>query len=147
VEGRGTVIIQDVSISATNETRTPSILEDLKSKQQLISKALSRCKVASNTLEDYMYNAGSKSTDTGTQLQDIMDQYNESGKKLDRDEAELKKELQTIEESIQAEKKNALMDPLLKKTVSINLLAEKESQVELVIIYGAYSISEDGLLS
>jgi len=145
VEGRGAAIIQDVSISeiSTVEMKTSPVLEELKSKKRLVSKALSRCKVASKTLKDYMYNAGSKSTDIGMRLQDIIDQYNESGKKLDRDEVELKKELQTIEESIEAEKKelhgNMMMNvnPLLKKRVSINLLAEMETQVKVLVTYGA----------
>ncbi|KAK7436848.1 hypothetical protein VKT23_018870 [Stygiomarasmius scandens] len=153
VEGRGAAIIQDVSISeiSTVEMKTSPVLEELKSKKRLVSKALSRCKVASKTLKDYMYNAGSKSTDIGMRLQDIIDQYNESGKKLDRDEVELEKELQAIEESIEAEKKelhgNMMMNvnPLLKKRVSINLLAETETQVKVLVTYAVGSATWDPL--
>ncbi|KAF5335630.1 hypothetical protein D9758_014804 [Tetrapyrgos nigripes] len=153
VEGRGSAIIQDVTvseISASPEPKSSPALEDLKSRKRLLKKALHRCSITSRTLTVFMENAASHPTDF-TRLQDITQQFSDAGKKVDKEEMELETELKEVEAEIEKEKKKlsgaafADIDPLLKKKVSIGLYAEKDTSVELVLTYGVIGATWDPL--
>ncbi|THU90877.1 hypothetical protein K435DRAFT_968434 [Dendrothele bispora CBS 962.96] len=150
VEGRGTALIHDVSVSEVPpepRKKTSPVLEDLRSKKSLVEKALVRCGVNTRTLKLYMENLSFNTTET-TGLQDIINQHNEMGGKIDKEELELEKQLKTIED-IETEKRdlagNALADtnPLMKKKVSISLFSEKEALIEVVLTYAVGAATWD----
>jgi chromosome segregation ATPase len=145
VEGRGSATIQEVTVSEISTSpglKSSPKLEELKSKKQLVKKAISRCQVSYRALTAYMENNASHPTEFG-RLEDVLQQYSDVGKKLDKEESDLEKELKDIEADIQKEKKALSgtatdVDPLLKKKVSIGLYAANDASVELVFTYGAF---------
>ncbi|TFK68831.1 hypothetical protein BDN72DRAFT_797234 [Pluteus cervinus] len=140
VEGRGAATIHDVTLSEIPldpvATTSPE-LEALYKRKARTQAAFERCNKASASLEtfiDSLHVQHVKVGDIGT----IMDNFEETGRKLDERAQDLEIELKDIEEEVKKEKER-LSGPQpnssLRQRASIGVFAPVEGEVEIVLIY------------
>ncbi|KAJ8519109.1 hypothetical protein ONZ45_g3932 [Pleurotus djamor] len=151
VEGRGAATIQGVTI--VNKTTPPpattsEALQALEKSKQVTDRALNRCKKAIASLESYL--ATLKADEVGgVAAWDLLDGYEAQGEKLDARLLTLEAEAKKINEDIQKEKKSLVagykVDDKLTKIATIDLFADVEASVTLVLIYAVYQANWDAV--
>ena len=114
--------------------------EVLMSRKERTVKALERCKRMHDAIEKYLAALHIEHVAVDD-LDKIVHGYDATCEKLDDKILVLEKQLKDIEEEIQKEKVDTVnqrdkLDWLRKKKVSLSLLAEKEGEVELILVYG-----------
>ncbi|KAF5374158.1 hypothetical protein D9615_008861 [Tricholomella constricta] len=147
IEGRGTAIIHDVTISRIFHPRrvpvTSPALSALLSKKDEIAKALERCKKSISSLESYLATMHIQHIDM-SQIGKVLTEYDATAEKLDKRMLYLEKELAAVEKEIGDERKNlsakAHNEQLNIRTV-IGIFAEIEGEVEIALIYALYGAS------
>ncbi|KAL0067403.1 hypothetical protein AAF712_005632 [Marasmius tenuissimus] len=145
VEGRGPATIHDVNLSAIkHESKLPTSLEleDLLHKKARTEKALERCNKSIAALEGFLGSVKAEFVKSG-ELGDVMKDYDTSAGQLEDKSMTLQKELKSLEEKIQEERKKVAPKTHLDLgfRVSIGVVAQSETEVELLLIYGVSSAS------
>ncbi|KAK1218565.1 hypothetical protein PQX77_018743 [Marasmius sp. AFHP31] len=144
VEGRGVATIQDVNLTENKEeprTSSPQ-LDELRLNRTRTQKALERCKKSISSLETYLGSTSvqhTKSTDLGAMMSD----YETAASQLDDKLLELEQQLKQLDNKVRDEEetlaRQSSIDP--GRRASIGLVAEADSDVELILIYGVYGAS------
>ncbi|KAK7043126.1 hypothetical protein VNI00_008480 [Paramarasmius palmivorus] len=139
VEGRGKATIQDVNLSVNfpeSESGSTTILDELELKKTLIEKALDRCKKSIASLESFLGTVSAEYTKPGD-LVSVMKDYDTAACELDEKLLSLKQQLKDVEKEVQEElKKVAPKAPFERgRHAAIGVVAEEDSDVELVLIY------------
>ncbi|KAK1226625.1 hypothetical protein PQX77_010396 [Marasmius sp. AFHP31] len=145
VEGRGPATIHDVNLSAIElDSKLPTSpeLEDLLHKKARAEKAFERCNKSIAALEGFLGSVKAEFVKSG-ELVDVMKDYDTSAGQLEDKSMTLKKELESLEEKIQEERKKVAPQTHLDLgyRVSIGVVAQSETDVELVLIYAVSSAS------
>ena len=141
MEGRGAATIHDVALSsmpAPPVVTTSVAIEGLLSKKQRTEKALERCKKSLSSLEGFLSTLNVQHIDV-TALGKVMENYDTTGAALDEKVIGLEKTLKSIEEQLEAERKNLngpSRDQKLGQRATIGVFAEAEGEVEMALIYG-----------
>ncbi|KAI3613241.1 mucoidy inhibitor a [Moniliophthora roreri] len=161
VEGHGPAIIHDVNLKEKRETtksskpRNNPLLNELRTKKASIEKAESRCTKSRLTLDDYV--AAAKPWNTKhDEFVSVMDYYEVTAAQLDEKLLDLERELKEIDRQIkelsseerEGEKKQisfgfstfgqtVRIEPT-ERTASIGVVAESDSDVELILIYAVH---------
>jgi hypothetical protein len=148
VEGRGNATIQDVTVSRETVPLAPSMsskLEELEDEKEEVKLSLDRCKKTLAGLDRYLESRTEvKPTAEGlsSNVLPLVDDYNSASEKYDKKALELRRELKTIDAKI-TEERLALSNSvtvdrqrLMKATVGV--FAEAETEVELLLKYGAW---------
>ncbi|KAJ8519108.1 hypothetical protein ONZ45_g3933 [Pleurotus djamor] len=142
VEGRGKATIQGVTVAFKTPSRpetTSETLEALQDSKRVTEKAISRCKKAISSLEVYLSSLKATAT-PGLAAWEVLDGFEQYGEKLDSRSTKLQSELQKINEDIEKEEKllalgNKAVDTRLCKAATVDLFADVEGPVTLVLIY------------
>uniref|UniRef100_A0A0W0EWT0 Mucoidy inhibitor a n=1 Tax=Moniliophthora roreri TaxID=221103 RepID=A0A0W0EWT0_MONRR len=139
VEGRGKATIHDVNLTENppdNEPGSSATLDGLNTKKTRIEKALERCKKSIASLEGFLGTVSAEHTKSGD-LVAVMKDYDASAGELDEKLLGLEKQLKDVEKEIQEERKKiAPKAPYERgRHASIGVVAEEDSDVELVLIY------------
>lgn len=146
VEGHGSCVIHDVSLSETPLPSTPKTsakLEELLAKSAATDKAIARCQrsidalssfqssVAVETLEPAKLHAAHTSMERVAQELDdkLIDLEGEKRQTY----AQINKERLSLAQSVDS---GDMASPGLRQRVSINLYSDKGGEVKLIIIYG-----------
>ncbi|KAJ8497000.1 hypothetical protein ONZ45_g12224 [Pleurotus djamor] len=141
VEGRGAATIQGVTI--TNKPPPPppatsATLEALRESKAEKERALERCQKAITSLESYLSSIKSNQV-TGAAAWELLDGYETQGEKLDARFLQLEEEIKKVNENIEAEAKalgsTDKGDDKLTKVATIDLFAEAEANVTLILTY------------
>ena len=141
MEGRGAATIHDVALSsmpASPVVTTSVAIEELLSKKQRTEKALERCKKSILSLEGFLSTLNVQHIDV-TALGKVMENYDTTGAALDEKVIGLEKTLKSIDEQLEAERKNLngpSRDQKLGQRATIGVFAEAEGEVEMALIYG-----------
>ena len=144
MEGRGAATIHDVALSTISSppiaTTSPAI-DDLLHKRQRTEKGLERCKKSLASLEGYLSTLNVQNVNANT-LVDVMENYNETGARLDEKVLILEKQLKDFDEQLSVERKSLTDTPhsdMLRQRATISVFAEIEGEVEIALIYGMWS--------
>ena len=155
VEGRGAATIHDVTVGFKDpqtfpKPQTSAKLEELLEQSELLSLAVARATKTMAALDAY-FSSVKLERDGSSNLASIFDDYNTATEKYDLKVFELRKKLKKIEDEIKTERVRLGVDVPVKingnrsGTVTVNVFAEEEGEVELVVIYGK-GMSHDYLL-
>ncbi|KAK2465785.1 hypothetical protein APHAL10511_002329 [Amanita phalloides] len=147
VEGHGLAIIHDVSVGNMPELPQPTVspaLNVLMRRKDRTTKALERCKRMHDGLEKYLSTLHIECVAVG-ELDKIVEGYDTAAEKLDDKVLDLEAELKHIEEDIKNEqddssglarsRRPAKRKGTLRTQVLLNIFADNESEIELVLIY------------
>ncbi|KAL0067400.1 hypothetical protein AAF712_005629 [Marasmius tenuissimus] len=144
VEGRGAATIQDVNLTENQEeprTSSPK-LDELRLNRTRTQKALGRCEKSINSLETYLGSTSVQHTKSNN-LGAMMSDYETAASQLDDKLLELEQQLKQLDDKIRDEEetlaRQSSTDP--GRRASIGLVAEADSDVELILIYGVYGAS------
>uniref|UniRef100_A0A0W0EWR3 DUF4140 domain-containing protein n=1 Tax=Moniliophthora roreri TaxID=221103 RepID=A0A0W0EWR3_MONRR len=139
VEGRGKATIHDVNLTTNppgNDPGSTTTLNELTLKKTRIEKALERCKRSIASLESFLGTVSAAHTKS-SDLRSVVKDYDASAGELDEKLLGLEQRLKDVEKEIQEERKKiAPKAPYERgRHASIGVVAEEDSDVELVLIY------------
>lgn len=144
LEGRGpATTIHDVAVASEPvppRLDVSPVMEDLVSHKEHTTKELERCKATRDAIGTYLATLNVEHVAVD-QLDKIFQGCDATAAKLDDKASNLQKQLKVIDDEIREEKEKdqAKTSGKLKwlgKTVTLSLFAEKESEAEVVLIYG-----------
>ncbi|KAF8959135.1 hypothetical protein BDZ97DRAFT_2078234 [Flammula alnicola] len=148
VEGRGPCVIHEVSISEI-PVKAPKVtslkLEGLLKQKTRVEKAVARCKKSIATVNLFQNSLEVKNI-SASDLGGMEKGVESVSEELDNKFLDLEENLEELEKEIQEERKalgEAKGDDKLRKRVSITVFAEKECEVEIVLIYGVKDATWD----
>ncbi|KAF7340145.1 hypothetical protein MVEN_01933000 [Mycena venus] len=140
VEGRGAATIHDVTVSLAKgehvPTSSPKLSELLKSRAKT-ENALTRCEKALTSLEQYLGSLTVQHLEVSN-LDNVLEQYDSTGGRLDAKKTELTEELRVLDEQISAERARIAVpheNSELRMQAVIGVFAESEGGVEIALIY------------
>ena len=143
LEGRGPATIHDVAVAldpVPPKLKTSPAMDDLVSRKEHTTKELERCKTTRDAIGTYLstLNAEHIAVD---QLDKIFQGCDVAAGKLDDKILNLQKQLNAIDDEIKEERqkdqaKQSSKLRWLRKTVTLSLFAEKDSETEIVLVYG-----------
>ncbi|KAH6893667.1 hypothetical protein BKA70DRAFT_1200978 [Coprinopsis sp. MPI-PUGE-AT-0042] len=137
VEGKGSATITDVTISPPAakkaDTADPKIAA-LKEELERTVNALGRTRSLVSSTEKYLQSATAQYVDV-SKLKEVTQNYEEAAKRLDDEIIKLKKERSELEQRIQVEGIRSVSETRRTVAVSIAVVSEQDSDVELIIIY------------
>ncbi|KAJ6555017.1 hypothetical protein DFH09DRAFT_1038356 [Mycena vulgaris] len=140
VEGRGSATIHDVTVSQAKWEHVPTSSPELTalfSKREKTVNALTRCKKSLAFLEKYLDSLTVEHLEV-SKLQNVMENYDSTGEKLDDRKSELTEQLRIIDADIALEKSRIVAlheNEELRVKVSIGVFAETAGDVEIALIY------------
>ncbi|KAJ7149159.1 hypothetical protein C8R43DRAFT_504406 [Mycena crocata] len=140
VEGRGAATIHDVTVSmAKGErvSRSSPRLSDLLKRRETKTHALMRCEKSLSALEQYMGSLTVQHLEV-SKLEDVLEKYESTGERLDAKKAELTEELRALDAEIGIERAAIALpheNDRLRTTAAIGVFAQKEGNVEIVLVY------------
>ncbi|KAK7050548.1 hypothetical protein R3P38DRAFT_2865776 [Favolaschia claudopus] len=140
VEGRGAATIHDVTVSTATGEHTPTSspeLTTLLSKREKTSAALARCEKSIASLEQYLGSLSVQHLDV-YKLEDLMDNYECTGSKLDDKKTDLTEELRLLDADIVLERERIAVpheNDKLRVKAAIRVFAQAEGDVEIALIY------------
>ncbi|KAF7303988.1 hypothetical protein MIND_00629800 [Mycena indigotica] len=154
IEGQGSVVIQDVSITTAKQERqqrrdgsrstsaapTPE-LEALFAKLALAEQARQRVKTSMTAVLNYINTLNVK--DIGaSKLSEVVGEYDKTTEKLEARKTELESQIQVLDaeilhetEKVDLANKGKGVEAQLQKRVSLGVFAESEGEVEISLIY------------
>ncbi|KDR77513.1 hypothetical protein GALMADRAFT_65991 [Galerina marginata CBS 339.88] len=148
VEGHGPCTIHDVSISemhfAAPSPSTPR-LDELLGQRTRVEKALTRCAKSIASVESYQNSMGVQHVEA-SKLPSVQHGVNSVSEELDDKLLELEERHEELSKDIEEERKalgEAREDGELRQRVSIAIFAERDCDVELVLIYGVSNATWD----
>ncbi|KAJ7262959.1 hypothetical protein C8J57DRAFT_1183686 [Mycena rebaudengoi] len=140
VEGRGAATIHDVTVSSAKGVHIPTTSPELTvllRKKAKISSALARCEKSLASLEQYLGSLTVQHLEV-SKLENVMDNYDSTGGKLDDKKAELTEQLKTIDIEITLERARIAVpheNDKLRVKAAINVFAQADGNVEIALIY------------
>ncbi|KAJ7754602.1 hypothetical protein B0H16DRAFT_1542928 [Mycena metata] len=139
VEGRGAATIHDVTLSMAEKlgSRSSPKLEELLIMQEEKADALARCQQALSSVKQYL---GSLTVQhlAPSQLEEVLQQSETTGARLDARKAELMRELKRINADIDSERAQIKISPgqnKLRNKAAIGVFAESAGDVEIALVY------------
>ncbi|ESK90594.1 mucoidy inhibitor a [Moniliophthora roreri MCA 2997] len=142
VEGRGKATIHDVNLARAKDEHevTSSTLEELLLRKNRTEKALERCKKSISALSSFLDTLNAQHTKS-TDLPTLMNDYDQAAGQLDDKLIQLEAELKGIRKEIDDETRRISPKPFyeLGWIASVGVIAESDSEVELVLIYAVSS--------
>ena len=145
VEGHGPCTIHEVSISEiprrAPQKTSPQFTSLLRDKER-IGKAIARCQTCIASVEKYQESLNVQYT-PAEQLWSIGQGVETVASDLDKNLIELEEKVATVTKHIQDEREalgEVKEDDKLQQRVSVTVAADKECEVEFVLIYGLFSI-------
>ncbi|KAG7098225.1 hypothetical protein E1B28_000192 [Marasmius oreades] len=145
VEGRGPATIHDVNLSPVEgplKPPTTATLDELSLRKKRTENAFERCKKSIGALEGFLNTVNAQFTKSND-LRNVLENYDASAGVLDDKVMELEKELSQIEEQIKEERKRIAPKTHhdLGYRMSVGVVADSDTEVELVLIYAVTSAS------
>ncbi|KAJ7268031.1 hypothetical protein C8J57DRAFT_1067701 [Mycena rebaudengoi] len=140
VEGRGAATIHDVTVSSAKGVHIPTTSPELTvllRKKDKISSALARCEKSLASLEQYLGSLTVQHLEV-SKLENVMDNYDSTGGKLDDKKAELTEQLKAIDIEITLERARIAVpheNDKLRVKAAINVFAQAAGNVEIALIY------------
>lgn len=112
-------------------------MDDLTSRKEHTAKEFERCKTTRDAIGTYLATLNVEHVAVD-QLDKIFQGCDASAAKLDDKALNLQKQLKVIDDEIKEErqKEQAKKSGKLRKTITLSLFSEKESEAEFVLIYG-----------
>ncbi|KAJ7038001.1 hypothetical protein C8F04DRAFT_388256 [Mycena alexandri] len=139
VEGRGAATIHDVTLSMAEKLRSRSSprLQELLIMQEGKADDLARCQQALSSVKQYL---GSLTVQhlAPSQLEEVLQQSETTGARLDARKVELMRELQRISADIESERAQIEISPgqnKLRNKAAIGVFAESAGDVEIALVY------------
>ncbi|KAJ7119768.1 hypothetical protein C8R44DRAFT_737530 [Mycena epipterygia] len=140
VEGRGAATIHDVTVSMAqrehNVTSSPELTE-LYDKREKTASALARCQKSIASLEKYLSSLTVEHLEA-SKLENVMENYDSTGEKLDARKYGLKEQLRIIDANIALERAQIAApqeNEKLQMKAAIGVFAEAAGNVEIALIY------------
>ncbi|KAJ7149203.1 hypothetical protein C8R43DRAFT_925110 [Mycena crocata] len=140
VEGRGAATIHDVTVSMAKGEHVASTspkLRELLDKREKKSNALTRCEKALAALQQYLGSLTVQHLEV-SKLENVLENYESTGERLDAKKAELTEELRLLDADISAERAAIAVpheNDKLRTKAAIGVFAQKEGNVEIALIY------------
>ena len=152
VEGRGPATIHDVTVGRTPEPPKPDVptaLLNLLEHKEQISEALQRGVTLRGAIDRYLATLDAQHV-RAHELDKIMEGCEATCAKVEDRIRGLRKQLKAVEKDIQKQQEASVPEgggmatkgqkdksSRVRAKISLSLFAEKESEVELVLVYGA----------
>ncbi|KAJ7100439.1 hypothetical protein C8R44DRAFT_716544 [Mycena epipterygia] len=140
VEGRGAATIHDVTVSTARGEHTPTSspkLDELLKKREKTNNALTRCGKALASLEQYLGSLAVQHLEV-SKLENVLENYESTGERLDAKKSELTDELQVLDAQIAVERSEIAVpqeNNKLRTKAAIGVFAQAAGNVEIALIY------------
>ncbi|KAJ7119753.1 hypothetical protein C8R44DRAFT_788827 [Mycena epipterygia] len=140
VEGRGAATIHDVTVSTARGGHTPTSspkLDELQKRREKTTNALTRCGKALTSLEQYLGSLAVQYLEV-SKLENVLENYESTGERLDAKKSELTDELQLIDAEIAVERAKIAVpqeNNKLRTKAAVGVFAQAAGNVEIALIY------------
>ncbi|KAJ7119756.1 hypothetical protein C8R44DRAFT_672693 [Mycena epipterygia] len=140
VEGRGAATIHDVTVSTARGEQTPTSspnLDELQKRREKTTNALTRCGKALASLEQYLGSLAAQHLEV-SKLENVLENYESTGERLDAKKSELTDELQLIDAEIAVERAKIAVpqeNNKLRTKAAVGVFAQAAGNVEIALIY------------